>query len=194
MSQDLRKLFQEERDRKFKMKEGHEERFEALLNQSLPKRRNKGIQRWSIAAGILILLGVTVYFLSLPGSELPENTITVNQDEQEESRNEISLGDLSPDLKQLENYYLANINLELSQLQVSPENKLLVDSYMERLAELNLEYSELIRELNKLGPNDQTITALIQNLQLRLELLYKLKDKLNEIKSSKNEQVTSNSI
>ena len=184
MSQDLRKLFQEERDRKFKMKEGHEERFEALLNQSFPKKQNKGIQRWSIAAGILILLGATIYFLSLPGSGPPENTMIVNQDEQEQSRNEISLGDLSPDLKQLENYYLANINLELSQLQVSSENKLLVDSYMERLAELNTEYSKLIRELNKLGPNDQTITALIQNLQLRLELLYKLKDKLNEFKSS----------
>ena len=194
MSQDLRELFQEERERKFKLKDGHEERFGALLDKSFPKRKKNSIQLWSIAASILLLLGAAIYFLTLPGPEIPENTTIVNQNEQEQSAGEISLGDLSPDLRQLENYYLANINLELSQLQVSAENKLLVDSYMERLAELNKEYSTLIKELNNVGPNDQTITALIQNLQLRLELLYKLKDKLNEIKSSKNEQVTSNSI
>ena len=194
MSQDLRKLFEEERERRFKMKDGHEERFEALLDKSFPKRKKNSFQIWSIAASILILLGAAIYFLTLPGPEIPENTTIVNQNNQEQSAGEISLGDLSPDLRQLENYYLANINLELSQLQVSSENKLLVDNYMEQLAELNTEYSALIKELNNVGPNDQTITALIQNLQLRLELLYKLKDKLNEFKSSKNEQVTSNSI
>ena len=194
MSQDLRKLFKEERDRKFKLKEGHEQRFETLLNESLPRKKTHSFYRWSIAASFLVLVGATIYFMSQSSSGTTENTTVVNQNEQLQTRDEISLGDLSPDLKNLENYYLANINLELSQLQVSPENKLLVDSFMERLAELNSEYSQLIKELNSVGPNDQTITALIQNLQLRLELLYKLKDKLNEFKSSKNEQVTSNSI
>lgn len=46
-----------------------------------------------------------------------------------------------------------------------------MDSYMERLAELNKEYHRLNEELNELGPNDQTINALIKNLQLRLQLL-----------------------
>jgi SMC interacting uncharacterized protein involved in chromosome segregation len=54
---------------------------------------------------------------------------------------------------------------------------------MERLEELNREYKKLNGELNSIGPNDQTITALIKNLQLRLQLLYKLRDKLKELQA-----------
>ena len=70
----------------------------------------------------------------------------------------------------------------------------MVDDYMRRLSELNEEYKKLNIELNEIGPNDQTINALIKNLQLRLQLLQKLKEKLNQLKSSENEQVTSNSV
>ncbi|MEO0902253.1 MAG: hypothetical protein AAFY00_09595, partial [Bacteroidota bacterium] len=61
-------------------------------------------------------------------------------------------------------------------------------------AELDGEYNHLNQELNELGPNDDTISALINNLQLRLQLLQKLKTKLNQLKSSKNEQESSYSI
>jgi SMC interacting uncharacterized protein involved in chromosome segregation len=77
---------------------------------------------------------------------------------------------------------------------VSNENKDIVDSFMDQLSELNDEYELLTLELNEMGPNDQTITALIENLQLRLQLLKRLKKKLNQLKSSKNEQINSNSI
>jgi hypothetical protein len=70
----------------------------------------------------------------------------------------------------------------------------MVDSFIERLAELNEAYGKLNIELNSIGPNDQTITALIKNLQLRLQLLQKLKIKLNELKLAENEEVTANSI
>ena len=111
-----------------------------------------------------------------------------------ETQNGISLGDLSPDLKKVENYYVANINFELSKLDVSEENKGLTDSFMLQLSDLNTEYKKLNTELNQLGPNDQTISALIENLQLRLQLLQKLKKKLNELNTSKNEQVETNTI
>ena len=194
MSQDLRELFDKERTQRYQMKEGHEDRFMELLDESMPVRRKRFIPNWSIAASIVLLLGLGIYFISTSGEANPIQTTVVEKGDSEETESGISLGDLSPDLKNLENYYVANINLEISQLQVSPENKALVDSFMERLAELNTEYESLNKELNDIGPNDQTIAALIRNLQLRLELLYKLKDKLNEFKSSKNEQVTSNSI
>ena len=71
----------------------------------------------------------------------------------------------------------------MSQLEISDRNKTLIDSFMERLEELNLEYKKLNNELNEIGPNDQTITALIKNLQLRLQLLHKLRDKLKELQS-----------
>ncbi len=194
MSQDLRKLFGKEREQKFAMKKGHEDRFMERLNASFPKQRTRIVPNWSIAAAIVVLLGIGFYFINDKNSDKQVNTTIVSKEQNTRSQQGISLGDLSPDLKKLEHYYVANINLELSQLQISPENKVLVDSFMDRLAELNREYNSLNKELNRMGPNDQTISALIQNLQLRLELLYKLKDKLNELKSSENEQVSANSI
>ena len=194
MSQDLRELFDKERKQKYQMKEGHEERFMSMLDEAMPVRKKGFMPIWSIAASVIVLLGIGIYFVITTTDPSPIQTTIVDKGNTEESESGISLGDLSPDLKKLENYYVANINLEISQLQVSPENKALVDSFMDRLAELNVEYNSLNKELNEIGPNDQTITALIRNLQLRLELLYKLKDKLNEFKSSKNEQVTSNNI
>jgi len=141
-----------------------------------------------IAAAIVVFLGLGAlgyhYVNSSDSGQLPQTIVHVS----EEKATGISLGDLSPELEKVENYYVTNINLELSKLEVSSDNKVLVGSYMERLADLNTEYERLNTELNAIGPNDQTITALINNLQLRLQLFYKLKEKLNELKSSKNEQ------
>ena len=193
MSQDLRKLFDKEREHKYRMKAGHEGRFTDLLDETMPVRKRHFFRNWSIAASVVILLGLGIYFVTNSNSS-PDQTTVVDRGDTEAEDAGISLGDLSPDLKKLENYYVANINLAISELQVSPENKVLVDSFMGRLAELNTEYENLNKELNEIGPNDQTIAALIRNLQLRLDLLYKLKDKLNEFKSSKNGQVKSNNI
>ena len=194
MSQDLRKLFEEERKQKPRLKHGHEGRFLQKLEKELPKSRNSGAYVWKIAASILILIASGLYFFEFQQGELPAETTVVDKAGETTAEGQISLGDLSPDLKKIENYYMANISLELSQLQVSEANKDIVDGYMEQLAELNLEYQNLNVELNEMGPNDQTITALIQNLQLRLDLLQKLKSKLIEFKSSENEQVKASSV
>ncbi|WP_289644469.1 hypothetical protein [Maribacter aestuarii] len=195
MGQDLRKLFEKEREeRKYELKPGHEERFLQRLDNTLPQRKKSSLPLLKIAASILLV--ATLGFLGYQGLTKEETIPTIIVDTHRESSKEesFSFGDLSPDLRKVENFYVANINMELSRLEVSGENKDLVDSFMERLSELNQEYKDLNKELNELGPNDQTIAALIQNLQLRLELLQKLKKKLNQLKSSKNEQITENSI
>ena len=194
MARDLRKLFKEEqKEEQFVMNEGHEKRFMELLEQELPKQKESSFHILKIAAVILVLVGIgTVLFMSREDSNL--KTTIVDKNPGEETKTGISLGDLSPDLKKVENYYMATINLELSKLNISGNNKELVDSYMERLAELNVEYKKLNEELNQVGPNDQTIAALIKNLQLRLQLLQKLKQKLNEVQSSKSEQYETNAV
>lgn len=194
MSQDLRELFSEGKEQEYKMKAGHEERFLELLDQTLPVRRKRPKTPWAIAASVAVLLGVGIYFFTERPTEEPAASTVVEKVDEKEEQNTISLGDLSPDLKKIENYYVANINLQLSQLEVSPENKVLVDSYLEQLEVLNTEYTKLNYELNRMGPNNQTIAALIKNLQLRLELLYGLEDKINELKSSENGQGKTNSI
>ena len=148
-----------------------------------------------IAASVVVVLGLSIYYFSSSDTPLPDEKVTVvDRNNPSGEAQGISLGDLSPDLKKIETYYTTNINLQLSDLADDPGNKELVDSYMERLAELNQEYQRLNQELNELGPNDQTISALVNNLQLRLQLLQKLKSKLNQLKSSKNEQESSNMV
>lgn len=192
MARDLRKLFAEQREKnKPSMKKGHEERFLARLEEQLPYEKKPTFSIWKIAAAVLLLCGLSLLvYLNL--DDVADEPQIVEEGTTLEEQKGISLGDLSPDLKKLETYYVANINLELSKLEISNENKALIDSFMEQLDALNTEYRNLNDELNEIGPNDQTISALIQNLQLRLQLLQKLKKKLNELKTSKNEQVETN--
>ena len=42
------------------------------------------------------------------------------------------------------------------------------------------------KELLEQGPNEATVNALINNLKFRLNLLYQLKEKLNELNASEN--------
>ena len=189
MGQDLRQLFKEDREKnKPQIKSGHEQRFLERLEKELPqpKKTINVLFLTKMAACLVLIVGLVSYLL------LTRKTDEVNQHPQvvEQSRTTeqegISLGDLSPDLKKVENYYVANINLTLSQLEISSANKDVVDSFMEELESLDVEYKRLTKELNEVGPNEDTIAALITNFQIRLELLYKLQDKLNQIKSSKS--------
>ena len=194
MARDIRKLFEEDqKSEHFVMNEGHEKRFMDLLDKELPEKKKSTFFMLKIAVAVLVLFSIGAAFY-MNREEAGIKTTIVDKDRGIESKTGISLGDLSPDLRKVENYYVANINLELSKLNVSGENKEMVDSYMERLTELDIEYRKLNEELNQVGPNDQTISALIKNLQLRLQLLQKLKEKLNEVQSSKNEQYETNAV
>lgn len=192
MAQDLRELFKKERDDHMpKMKTGHKERFQERLQKKFPQRRKPWTILLKVAASVLILIGIGTYYLIDGKNKIRSKTVVVDKDGPIEKTDVISLGDLSPDLKKVENYYVANINFELSKLEVSEGNKAVVVSFMDQLAILNAEYKKLNSELNHIGPNDQTITALIKNLQLRLQVLHQLKEKLNQLKSSKNEAINS---
>jgi hypothetical protein len=194
MEQDLREMFKKEnQEQKFTINNGHEERFLEKLQQSLPDEKKRNRTWLKVAASIVVTLSVGVSYFLLNENSNVENTV-VDSNQINEKQTEFTFGDLSPDLKKVENYYVANINLELAKLEVSPDTKDLIDGFMEQLNNLNLEYKTLNAELKELGPNDLTITALIENLQLRLQLLQKLKRKLNELKLSKNEQINENSI
>lgn len=198
MGQDLRELFARERkETKYALKQGHENRFMSKLEQEMPKGRNTNRFLWlSIAASALVVFGIGFYLFSMKSDGLDPNLEkeTVNTEDGNQDHVTISLGDLSPDLKKIEDFYVANINLQLSDLEFNSDSKELVDGYMARLSELDNEYKRLNVELNEIGPNDNTVSALISNLQLRLQLLQRLKTKLNQLKSSKNEQKPSHIV
>ncbi len=192
MAQDIRKLFKEQQSlEKSQLETGHEDRFLAKLEDELPANQRRIVPFWFIKAAASLVLLVSAgyfaykFFKPTPPIEGVEVVDTQNQ----KTDNHISLGDISPDLKKIEDYYVTNINYELSQVDINDDNKQLFDSYMTKLSELNDEYKILSEELNKIGPNELTVNALIENLQLRLQLLYQLKKKLNELKEQNNEQI-----
>jgi len=194
MAQDLRDLLKAEKEEGYRMKSGHEERFADRLDRAMQVKKKHPYSAYLIAATLLVLVGLGVFFYMNLQSSLPLESNIANQPMGTEAMPQLSLGDLSPDLKKIEQYYVTSINLQLSDLEISSDNKAMVDDFMDRLAELNREYQALNKELNTIGPNDQTINALVNNLQLRLELLYRLKDKLQTLKSSENGTEPSQSI
>ncbi|MFK7782356.1 hypothetical protein [Psychroserpens sp.] len=187
MAQDLRQLLKnEDKDSQLKMSEGHEARFLKKLDEAQPEETSikKRFSVLQIAASVVILIGLafgTYKFMQQPKSI--ENHVVNNQSQTNEDQLK-SLGDISPDLKLIEDYYLANINLELSKIKQTPESKELFDGYLVRLAELNEEYKRLSVELTQNGPNELTVSALIDNLKLRLNLLYRLKEQLHDLNAS----------
>lgn len=185
MKRDIRKLFAEDSKlTKGKMPEGHEGRFIQKLDSELPEQNLSSFFFLKIAAGLVLVFGLGYGIFTQMGSDPIESSIVNVDDKKTEFQ---SLGDISPDLKKVENYYLANINMELAKMTYTPENMDLIDGYLKRLSDLNSEYKLLNEELAETGPNVETVDALINNLKLRLNLLQRLKDQLNELNTNNNE-------
>jgi len=187
MAQDIRDLLKQDlQEQNKKMPENHEARFLDKLNKALPEKQKPTFNWLQIAASIALFVGLSfgtyTYFNSpvIP-KDNSKNTVV----------NTKTLGDVSPDLKKVEDYYLANINLELSKVKLTPENKEMFDGYIQRLEDLKKEYSKLSVELTQIGPNEQTVNALIDNLKFRLNLLHRLKEQLKTLSTleSKNQEV-----
>ena len=170
------------------MPKGHQARFLSKLDTAFPKEKApKSKFDWRrMAASVVVLFGLgfgaytLLYDTPQQESETTKDVVT----------NLKTLGDISPDLKKVEDYYLASINTELANVELTPDNKDLFDSYLERLQELNDEYERLSIELTQNGPNELTVSALIDNLKLRLNLLYRLKTQLQDLNTSENNQET----
>jgi len=186
MGQNLKDLFKNQpEDQTVKMSEGHEARFLEKLNEALPQdKKPNHFGFLNIAASVIVLLGLSYgafkYFEPI-NPLVPVEVVKTNEIK--------TMGDISPDLKKVEDYYLASINLELSKVKLTPNNKELVDGYIERLKELNEEYDNLTKELNENGPTEETLDALISNLKFRLNLVMRLKEKLQEFNDPKFEEV-----
>jgi hypothetical protein len=180
MAQDIREFFKEQyKKENVKMSQGHEARFLEKLDAELPKQKAKSHFNFlNVAASALLLLSLSYgVFKMMPSGNLPaQDTPTVV----ESTPKLKTLGDISPDLKKVEDYYLASIHLQLSKVQLTPQNKELFDGYIQRLKELDTEYNNLIQELNDNGPNEATLDALISNLKFRLNLVTRLQEKLKE--------------
>jgi hypothetical protein len=171
MQQDIRDALKNFKEEDIVLTKNHSKKFEDLLMQQMhPKNSKKKRYTWlSIAASIVLLLSVAIQFY-------PETKI-------DNPVKEISLGSISPEFNSIETYYTNSINLVMSDLEVTDANEEILFGYLSKIKELSIEYKSLTKELNTKGVNDNTIDALIRNLQLRLQLLQRLKKQLKQLKN-----------
>jgi hypothetical protein len=184
MAQDIRDLFKNEKIEHESMPAKHEARFLEKLDKALPKESKKTGFGWmQLAASFVVFLGLSfgAYTFFKGDTETPETIESVATTKVAETK---TLGDVSPGLKKVEDYYLASINLELSKIKYTPETKELFDGYLAQLDELDKEYKRLSLDLTESGPSELTVNALIDNLKFRLNLMYRLRKQLKELKSS----------
>ena len=186
---DLRKDFNYS-SASFKMSKGHEKIFKNHLDEEFGKapKHNYSIIYKMVAVAVFAVLS-TVFVLNqdvLNHSDEPQKQMVDAQ--------KIGLGDISPELKTLEDYYLASIKVELATLETSEEHDDMINSYLEELQHINKSYKDLEKDLNTYGLTEEIVNAMIDNLKLRLELHQDLKQKLNHLNQNKNEKNSVNQI
>jgi len=179
MSKNIREIMKNYKKQETSLSANHRNKFHDRLQQEVHKQPKKRNYRWlQVAASVVLMVSLSIGYF---------NTDTVEEDPIKNT-NDISLGSLSPEFKSIEDYYTNSINLEISKLDANENNKEILDGYLAKIDELTTEYKSLTTELNTKGVNDEIINALINNLQLRLGLLQRLKKQLNDLKQLKSKQ------
>lgn len=199
MAQDIRELMKGKPSHQPSLPAGHEARFEARLQAAFGNEKpsagktNPMIFWMKIAAITIAFIAVSVFGYMSLGDNNIDNTLveTPTIDKTSKTPSNFDLATISPELKKVEEFYMAGINMQLASLEITNDNKDVIDGYMKQLDELTEEYISLQAEMSEVGPTEETITALIDNLKMRLELLLKLKNKLKELKNQTNEQISS---
>jgi len=159
--------------------QGHKKRFKARLSgqkRSFP---------WLRVAAVLIVA-------VLSGVIVHQNSTFFRADEQmvekDDTDKEVNLENISPELATLEDYYETSIQLKIANLENSGSFQEMVKTYFNELEILEKEYKSLKQQLLSAGTQGAVIQSMIENLQLRLELLQELDQRINELKQLKNEK------
>jgi hypothetical protein len=195
MAQDIRELMKNDSDSKQSLREGHTRRFENLLEERLPIQEQKtsakgGIYLWMKIAAVLIVAGGIVFMVynNAFAKAGDQQLVEVETSEKQSAEPEVLLSAISPEFKRVEDYYLASVNLEIARLEITDDNKELIDAFMKQLSDLDEEYKSLNREITESGVSDEMVSAMIENLKLRVELMIKLKSKLKEMKNAAQQE------
>lgn len=181
MKMDIREKIKKERTMQ-DLPKNHRELFEQRLNKELPNKSNINFKFLKIAASVLLLLSISLAGYQLSKKNSSENVVQTDLSSDKKIN---SMADISPNLKKVEDYYLTSINYQIAKIKITDENKDLLEIYLSQLGVLQQEYKELNATLISKEVSEETLDALIENLQLRLQLLRQLKKKLEKIETLK---------
>jgi hypothetical protein len=159
--------------------DGHLERF----TWKLEKRLHSGTLRRSI---VPYLLKAAVVTLLVTLSSLWTWDHFIRSD-----RDRMALGDVSPQYREVENYYVHQVNMVEGELynvdlKNNPEQK---EMLMKEMKSMDSAYVQLQREL-KANPNDERIiNAMIEHYQTKLDVMTYIVSQLKAIRNeNKNKQ------
>lgn len=128
-----------------------------------------------IAAAFLLLIGIGSILL-YNNINQPTEQIQIVEEKIEETPVPFSMGNISPELAEIEDYYFSQVShklSELDQMDLDPEA-------LEEVNYLNKEFAELQNEFSTSADDDKIIEAMIENYRLRLDILENILHNMNQ--------------
>lgn len=162
----------------------HEERFREKLKQR-PKKKTKHngvISLW----GPVMAIAASFFMAFLLMQGVLSNPFSTEQE----------LANVSPEMKQTQDFYSSVIRTELAALeeQKTPETEAVISDALKQLEILESDYDKLKIDLGKSGQDKRVIYAMISNFQKRIDLLQMVLEKVNTINTLNNTNHENNFI
>lgn len=158
--------------------EGHFGRFEARLQKAEKQNRTIGFR------SILRIAAIIVFALLL----VNQARLWLTPDKEEN----ISLGSISPEYREVEFYYTTAIQTDMKQLAMLENEGLISDSEKQMLQkeqkEFDQMYQKLIEDLKANPDDERVINAMLEYYQARMNVLSMIVTKLKEVKQHKRSQ------
>ena len=145
--------------------------------------------KWRIAAAVVLLAGIGIFF------KMQQNSVpkidTVNTD----TTSSTDLAKLAPESLPEMNGFAKLIALKQDELKrLAQEQPELYQKFTKDINQLDSTYITLKKQLSIAANKELLIEAMIQNLQLQLQVLNQQLHIINQIKNSKNDSREKNEI
>jgi hypothetical protein len=139
--------------------------------------------KWSIAAAILITAGITAFILLNQSKQIP---VDVAQKPAVDTNTDINT--IAPEYSSEVNEFAKLVLLKQEELKaLSPEQPELYRKFTTDITQLDSSYKFLKHQLSTTPNRELLLEAMIQNLQLQLNVLNQQLNIINQIKQSKKE-------
>jgi hypothetical protein len=163
--------------------DGHLERFQWKLEKRLHSSHTRSIVPYLLKAAVVTLL------VTLSSLWTWDHFIRGDKDR-------MTLGDVSPQYREVENYYIHQVNLMEDEivnidLKNNPEQKKIL---LKEMQSMDSAYVSLQKELNANPSDERIINAMIEHYQTKLEVMTYIVSQLkairnNNLNSQENEKV-----
>ena len=164
--------------------DGHFDRFMKKLDR-LGRLRKYSLPYYLKVAGLLVFVSISSILIY---------QLAVNRYYE---RNIYSFGKLSPEYREVEDYFIHTINTKYNDLQkIDLKDRTQKEMVIKEMKELDKVYRNLSKELKNDPNNERLINAMIKHYQLKLDILNEMTDQLMKIKNniSNNNQNESKDI